>query len=118
MHGGREVKTTGDGFLATFDSPTQGMRCAIAIRDAVRGLGLELRAGIHTGECEVSAGDVAGVAVHVAARLESAARPGQILVSNTVRELAAGSGVRLADHGRRELKGLDGTWAVFAVADE
>jgi class 3 adenylate cyclase len=115
MHGGREIKTTGDGFLATFDSPTQGMRCAMAIRDAVRSLGLELRAGIHTGECEVSGGDVVGLAVHVAARLESAARPGQIFVSNTVRELAAGSGVKLVDQGQREFKGLDGTWTVFSV---
>jgi class 3 adenylate cyclase len=117
IHGGREVKTTGDGFLATFDSPTRAIRCARAIREAIRGLGLDLRAGIHTGECEVGGGDVAGLAVHVAARLQSAAQPGDILVSSTVRDLAAGSGIGLADRGEQEFKGLDGKWPVFAVDD-
>ncbi len=115
VHHGREVKTTGDGFLATFDSPTRAMQCARAIRDGVRRLGLEMRAGIHTGECEVGGGDVAGLAVHVAARVQSAAQPGEILVSATVRDLTAGSGIQLVDRGGHELKGLDGQWALFAV---
>jgi len=114
-HGGREVKTTGDGFLVTFDSPTLAMRCATAIRSAVRALGLQVRAGIHTGDCEIGGGDVAGVAVHVAARLQAAAQPDEILVSNVVRELAAGSGLPLINRGERELKGLEGSWTLFAV---
>jgi len=112
---GQEVKTTGDGFLATFDSPTRAVECAAAIRTSVQQLGLELRAGLHTGECEVSRGDVAGVAVHIASRIQAAAQPGQILVSNTVRELLAGSGLTLVDEGMHELKGLDGSWSLFAV---
>jgi class 3 adenylate cyclase len=115
IHGGREVKTTGDGFLATFESPTRAMQCARAIRDGVRRLGLELRAGIHVGECEVGGGDVAGLAVHVASRVQSAAEPGEILVSSTVRDLTAGSGFRLIDRGAHELKGLEGKWMLFAV---
>jgi len=114
---GREVKTTGDGFLATFDSPNRAVQCARAIRDGVKRLGLEIRAGIHTGECEVAGGDVAGVAIHVASRVESAARPGEILVSSTVRDLVAGSGLRLSDRGVHELKGLEGRWQLFALED-
>lgn len=109
IHKGREVKTTGDGFLATFDSPARAARCARAIREAVRALGLEVRAGVHTGECEVVAGDVAGIAVHVAARITSSAAPGEILVSATVRDLTAGSGLSFTDRGRRALKGLEGS---------
>jgi class 3 adenylate cyclase len=115
IHHGREVKTTGDGFLATFDVPTRAVQCARAIRDGVRRLGLELRAGIHTGECEVGGGDVAGLAVHVASRVQSEAAPGEILVTSVVRDLMAGSGLRLLDRGEHALKGLDGTWALFAV---
>jgi uncharacterized protein (TIGR00369 family) len=112
---GREVKTTGDGFLATFDSPGRGVQCARAIRDGVRPLGLKLRAGLHTGECEVSAGDVAGIAIHVASRIQSAAQPGEILVSSTVRDLIAGSGLQLFDRGVHELKGVKGKWQLFAA---
>jgi class 3 adenylate cyclase len=112
---GHEVNTTGDGFLCTFDSPTRAVACARAIRAGVGGLGLEVRIGIHTGECEVSAGDLSGVAVHVASRFESAAAPGEILISGTVKELIAGSGITVVDRGERELKGLDGSWQLFAV---
>jgi len=115
LHKGREVKTTGDGFLATFDSPTRAVECARAIRDAMRGLGLEIRAGIHTGDCELVGGDVAGLAVHVASRVQSAAQPGEILVSSTVRDLIAGSDLVLVERGVHELKGLDGTWTLLAV---
>ena len=116
-HSGREVKTTGDGFLATFDSPTRAVQCARAIRAGVGKLGLEIRAGVHTGECELIGADVAGLAVHVASRVQSTADPGEILVSNTVRDLAAGSGLDFVDRGTRELKGLAGTWQLFAVAE-
>jgi class 3 adenylate cyclase len=112
---GREVKTTGDGFLATFDSPGRGVQCARAIRDSVRGLGLEVRAGLHTGECEVSGTDVAGIAIHVASRIQAAARPGEILVSGTVHDLVAGSGLQLSDRGIQALKGLEGKWQLFAA---
>lgn len=115
LHKGREVKTAGDGFLATFESPTRAVRCAAAIRDGVERLGLKIRAGIHTGECDVAGGDVAGVAVHVASRVQSAAQPSEVLVSATVRDLVAGSGFALVDRGARELKGLDGEWTLFAV---
>jgi class 3 adenylate cyclase len=112
---GREVKTTGDGFLATFDSPGRAVQCARAIRDGVRRLGLDVRAGLHTGECEMSGADVAGIAVHIASRVESLAASGEILVSGTVHDLVAGSGLRFEDRGRRQLKGIEGDWPVFAV---
>lgn len=116
-HAGREVKTTGDGFLATFDSPSRAVQCARAIKVGVGKLGLEIRAGVHTGECELVGADVAGLAVHVASRVQSGAEPGEILVSNTVRDLAAGSGLDFVDRGTHELKGLSGTWQLFAVAE-
>ena len=112
---GREVKTTGDGFLATFDSPGRAVQCARAIRDGVRHLGLEIRAGLHTGECEISGTDVAGIAVHIASRIQSLAEPGEILVSGTVQDLVTGSGLRFTDRGRHQLKGIDGNWPVFAA---
>jgi uncharacterized protein (TIGR00369 family) len=112
---GQEVKTTGDGFLMTFDSPTRAVGCARAIREGVARLGLEVRAGVHTGECEVASGDVAGVAVHVAARLQALAQPGEIVVSSTVKDLAAGSGIEFEDRGEYDLKGVPGTWKLFAV---
>jgi class 3 adenylate cyclase len=115
LHDGAEVKTTGDGFLATFSSPTRAVQCARAIRAGVRSLGLDLRAGIHTGECEVGGGDVAGLAVHVASRVQAAAKPGEILISSTVRDLTTGSGLHLIERGGQELKGLDGKWALFAL---
>jgi class 3 adenylate cyclase len=112
---GREIKTTGDGFLALFDSPTRAVQCARAIRDGLKRLNLEVRAGVHTGECDVSGADVSGIAIHVASRVQSAAEPGDILVSHTVRDLVAGSGLHLTDRGPYELKGLDGTWRLFGA---
>jgi class 3 adenylate cyclase len=117
LHTGREVKTTGDGFLATFDSPSRAVQCARAIKTGLAKLGLEIRAGVHTGECELIGADVAGLAVHVASRVQSTASPGEILVSNTVRDLAVGSGLDFVDRGAHELKGLSGTWELFAVAE-
>jgi class 3 adenylate cyclase len=114
---GREVKTTGDGFLATFDSPGRAVQCGRAIRDGIRRLGLEVRVGLHTGECEVSGTDVAGIAVHIASRIQGLADPGEVLVSGTVRDLVTGSGLRFADRGRHQLKGIEGGWRLFAVED-
>ncbi|MEY2474441.1 MAG: hypothetical protein QOK28_3770 [Actinomycetota bacterium] len=113
--GGREVNTTGDGFLATFDGPARAIRCARSVRDAVRGLGLEVRAGLHTGEIEVKSGDISGVAVHVAARVAALARPNEVLVSRTVTDLVAGSGIEFHDRGEHELKGVPGTWQLFSA---
>ncbi len=115
LHKGKEVNTAGDGFLATFDSPSRAVQCARAIRDAVRRLGLEIYAGIHTGECEVAGRDVSGIAVHVASRVQSAALPGEILLSSTVCDLI-GSDVELVAHEPRALKGLEGQWRLFALA--
>ena len=112
---GREVKTTGDGVLATFDSPGWAVQCARGIREGVVRLGLHIRVGLHTGECEVSGADVAGIAVHIASRIQGLAGPGEILVSGTVRDLVTGSGLRFADRGRHPLKGIEGDWPVFAV---
>jgi pimeloyl-ACP methyl ester carboxylesterase/class 3 adenylate cyclase len=115
-HGGRLVKTTGDGALATFDGPASGIRSACAIRDAVADLGIQVRAGIHTGECELLDSDIAGVAVHIAARVSSKAGPGEVLVSRTVKDLIAGSGVALTDRGAHVLKGVPDEWNLYAVA--
>jgi len=112
---GREIKTTGDGFLATFDSPGRAVQCARAIRDGIRRLGLEVRIGLHSGECEVSGGDVSGIAVHIASRVQGLAGPGEILVSGTIRDLVTGSGLRFEDRGRQRLKGIEGDWPVFTV---
>ena len=112
---GHEVKTTGDGFLATFDSPGRAVQAARAIRDSVRRLGLELRIGLHTGECEISGADVAGIGVHIASRIQSLAAPGEILVSGTVRDLVTGSGLRFSERGHHTLRGIEGDWAVFAL---
>jgi class 3 adenylate cyclase len=117
FHAGREVKTTGDGFLATFNSPSRAVQCARAIKTGLTKLGLEIRAGVHTGECELIGTDVAGLAVHVASRVQSSADRGEILVSNTVHDLAAGSGLDFVDRGTHELKGVSGTWQLFAVAE-
>jgi class 3 adenylate cyclase len=116
-HGGREVKSTGDGFLATFDGPAAAIRCACAIRDDVRSLGLEVRAGVHTGECEARNGDVGGMAVHIGARVSAQASPGEVLVSSAVRDLVVGSGIEFAERGTHELKGVPGTWQLLAVAE-
>lgn len=114
-HRGREIKTTGDGFLATFDGPARAIRCASAIRDTARAGGLEVRAGLHTGECEVLDGDIGGIAVHIASRVVGAAAPGEVLVSRTVKDLVAGSGIDFEDRGTRPLRGVDGEWRLFAA---
>jgi pimeloyl-ACP methyl ester carboxylesterase len=113
---GQEVKHTGDGFLATFDGPARAIRCARAIADsAPRELGLDVRAGVHTGEVEIVDGDLRGVAVHIAARVSALAGAGEVLVSSTVKELVMGSGLELADRGIQPLKGVEGEWRVYAV---
>jgi class 3 adenylate cyclase len=113
---GREVDTTGDGFLATFDGPARAVRCAAAIRDAVAGLGLAVRAGLHTGECELVGSGVAGIAVHLGARIAALAGAGEVLVSSTVKDLVAGSGLSFVDRGVHVLKGVPGEWRMFAAA--
>ena len=112
---GREVDTTGDGFLATFDGPARAIRCACAIVAGVRDLDLSIRAGLHTGECEVADGKVAGIAVHTGARVAAQAQADEVLVSSTVRDLVAGSGIAFTERGVRELKGIPGEWRLFAV---
>jgi class 3 adenylate cyclase len=112
---GREINTTGDGFLATFDGPARAVECAHAIRDATRRLGVDVRIGIHTGEVEVRGDDVAGTAVNIAARVASLAEPGAIWISRTVADLVAGSGLELRDLGEHELKGLASTWRLYSV---
>jgi pimeloyl-ACP methyl ester carboxylesterase len=114
---GREVDTAGDGFLAAFDGPARGIRCARAIGGAIGELGLDIRAGLHTGECELLGGKVAGVAVHTGARVAARAGPGEVLVSQTVKDLVAGSGIEFDDRGVHELKGVPGAWRLYAVAD-
>jgi class 3 adenylate cyclase len=115
-HRGREVKTMGDGFLATFDGPARGIKCALSARNAMRGeLGLDIRAGLHTGEVELIGDDVGGIAVNIGARVGSAAGPGEVLVSRTVTDLVAGSGIDFADRGAHALKGVPGEWHLFAV---
>jgi pimeloyl-ACP methyl ester carboxylesterase len=115
-HRGREIKTVGDGFLATFDGPARGIRCACAILEDARGLGLDIRAGIHTGECELIGEDIGGIGVHIGARVAAAAQPREVLVSRTVTDLVAGSGIEFVPRGERELKGVPGQWALFSVA--
>jgi class 3 adenylate cyclase len=112
---GREVNTTGDGFVATFDGPARAVRCALALLAALRGLGIEIRAGLHTGEVELRGEDIGGIAVHIAQRVQSNARPGEVLVSRTVTDLVAGSGLNFADRGEQALKGISGSWRLFAV---
>ena len=115
-YGGREIKTTGDGFLATFDGPTRAAECARAIAGAMPALGVAVRAGLHTGEVELIGDDVGGIAVHVAARVSALAEGGEVLASRTVRDLAAGSGVEFAPAGRHELKGVADEWELYRVA--
>lgn len=112
---GREIKDTGDGFLAIFDGTARAVRCAAAIRDSVAELGIQIRAGIHTGEVEVVPNDVRGVAVHTAARILALARPGEVLVSGTTYELLAGSGLPFVDRGSHELKGLQGVRSLYSL---
>ncbi|MDQ4035765.1 MAG: adenylate/guanylate cyclase domain-containing protein [Chloroflexota bacterium] len=112
---GREIKTTGDGFLATFDGPARAVRAALAIRDALREIGVTIRAGLHTGEIEILADDVAGVGVHIGSRVAALAGPGEILVSSTVKDLVAGSGITFEDRGTHTLKGVPDAWRLHAV---
>jgi pimeloyl-ACP methyl ester carboxylesterase/class 3 adenylate cyclase len=112
---GREIDTAGDGFLATFDGPARAVRCACAISKGVRALGLEIRAGLHTGECELMGDKLGGIAVHTGARVASQARSGEVLVSSTVKDLVAGSGLAFQDRGMQGLKGIPGEWRLFAV---
>jgi class 3 adenylate cyclase len=112
---GQEVDTAGDGFFATFDGPARAIQCACAVRDDLGELGLEVRSGLHTGECERVGEKVAGIAVHIGARVAAVARPGEVLVSRTVKDLVAGSGIELDDRGEHELKGIPGGWQLFAV---
>jgi class 3 adenylate cyclase len=114
--GGRLVKTTGDGVLATFDGPGRAIGCAAAFREQLASVGLEIRAGLHTGEVELRGEDVAGMAVHIAARVMATAGPGEIVVSRTVADLIAGSDVALQGRGSQQLKGVEGDWQLFGVA--
>jgi class 3 adenylate cyclase len=113
---GREVDTAGDGFFATFDGPARAIHCACAVTDAVRELGLDLRAGLHTGECELVDGKVGGLAVHIGARVAAKAGAGEVLVSGTVKDLVAGSEIEFTDRGTHELKGIPGEWQLYSVA--
>ena len=112
---GQEVDTAGDGFFASFDGPARAIRCASAVIDALRELELDVRAGLHTGECELVDGKVAGIAVHTGARVATHAQPGEVLVSSTVKDLVAGSGIAFTDRGTHELKGVPGDWRLYAV---
>jgi class 3 adenylate cyclase len=112
---GREIDTAGDGFLASFDGPARAIRCACAIVESVHDLGLSIRAGLHTGECEVTGGNIVGIAVHTGARVAALAEADEVLVSCTVRDLVAGSGIRFDERRARELKGIRGQWQLFAV---
>ena len=112
---GREVSTAGDSFLATFDGPQRAIRCAMAIRDAVRALGIEIRAGLHTGECELRGDDIGGIAVHIGARVSALTGPNDVLVSGTLRDLVIGSGLEFEERGAHQLKGVPGEWHLFAV---
>ncbi len=115
-HRGVEVDTAGDGFYATFDGPARAVRCALAVRDAVGGLGIDIRAGLHTGECQVIAGKPGGIAAIIGSRVREQAAPGEVLVTSTVRELVSGSGLRFEPRGARRLKGVPDEWQIFAVA--
>jgi class 3 adenylate cyclase len=112
---GVEVDTAGDSFLATFDGPARAIRCAVAIRDAVHSVGIQIRAGLHTGECEIHGHNIAGIAVHTGARVGAMAGPDEVLVSSTVKDLVAGSGIEFEDRDVHQLKGVPGSWRIFAV---
>ncbi len=113
---GREVNTSGDGFLAMFDGPQRAIRCAMAIREAVQALGIQVRAGLHTGECEIRGDDISGIAVHIGARVSALAGPNEVLVSSTLRDLVIGSGLEFDERGAHQLKGVPGVWHLFAVS--
>jgi DNA-binding NarL/FixJ family response regulator len=114
-HGGKEIKTTGDGFLALFDAPARAIRCAIAVRDALRAVGVDVRIGLHSGEVELRGNDVGGIAVNIGARVAAAGSAGDVVVSSTVRDLVAGSGIGFADRGEHDLKGVPDRWRLFVV---
>jgi class 3 adenylate cyclase len=114
---GHEMDTAGDGFFATFDGPARAIRCAWAIRDGLGELGLDIRAGLHTGECELLEEKVGGIAVHIGARVAAQAQPGEVLVSSTVKDLVAGSGIEFENRGAVTLKGLPGEWSLYAVRE-
>jgi len=113
--GGHEVKATGDGFLVTFDGPGRSIRCGVAIRNQLRSLGIDVRVGLHTGEIERHGTDITGIAVHIAQRIQAIAQPGEVLVSRTVVDLVAGSGLAFTDRGTHDLKGVPGSWTVYAT---
>lgn len=115
-HGGREIKTTGDGFLALFDAPARAIRCAASVRDELRRVGVEVRIGLHSGEVELRGNDVGGIAVNIGARVAATGSAGDVVVSSTVRDLVAGSGIEFDDRGQHALKGVPDTWRLFAVA--
>ena len=112
---GREINTMGDAFVATFDGPGRAIRCAGTIRDALRGLGIDVRIGLHTGEIERRGDDIGGIAVHIAQRIQGLARPGEVLASSTVKDLVAGSGIEFTDRGTHALKGVPDPWRVFTA---
>ncbi len=114
---GTLVKATGDGLLATFDGPARAIRCALALRDGLRGMGFEIRCGLHCGEIERRGPDVSGLAVHIAARVQAVARPGEVLVTRTVKDLVVGAQIPFADRGSHDLKGVPDEWQLFAVED-
>jgi len=109
------VDTAGDGFLIAFDGAARAVRCAMAVRENLRRIGLDIRAGIHAGECEESGGQLVGIAVHIGSRVLGIAQPGEVLVSSTVRDLVAGSGIEFGDRGQHPLKGIAGRWHLYAV---
>ena len=113
--GGREIDTAGDGFFASFDGPARAVRCAKSIVESVRDLGIDVRSGLHTGECELVDGKVSGIAVHTGARVAAHAGPSEVLVSSTVKDLVAGSGLEFEDRGLHELKGIPGEWRLYAA---
>ena len=113
---GREIKTTGDGFFASFDGPARAIRCAQSINDAMKPMGVDLRMGLHTGECEVRGDDLAGLAVHIAARTGSLATSREILVSSTLKDIVIGSPIEFTERGKYDLKGVPGSWTLFAVS--
>jgi class 3 adenylate cyclase len=112
---GRVIKSTGDGVLATFDGPARAVRAASAMRESLRSLKIRIRSGVHTGEVELRGDDIGGMGVHIAQRVQAEARPSEVAVSRTVVDLVAGSGLSFADRGEHELKGVPGTWRIFAV---
>jgi class 3 adenylate cyclase len=116
-HGGREIKTTGDGFLALFDAPARAIRCAVAIREGLRAAGVDVRIGLHSGEVELRGHDVGGIAVNIGARVAATGSAGDVVVSSTVRDLVAGSGIGFADRGEHALKGVPDRWRLFTVDD-